>query len=476
MWKHLMDYVDVSKDVGDIKVSNWVIGSAGPDGELRFLGFEDGLPLLMKWMRLKVWNLPSITLLDNGGHFAWKPYSYDVPDINITVCALSDAVQPLVHGTALEYWANKVERILVPGKHREGYATPSMKLYWKKVMSTFEGYVKSREVDEVVISPPLRELSLNAQLIPNTKAASAWAARQNLSFAEWRADLNGWVVHGGDILVEWSEKNIITKAPKSDLATNAYKRPRGKSPSSEDKPNKVTKSSAPADAPTSSLSPTKHYRRKTSPIDEDIETAAESPTAAGEAAIGESSEESAGKDLDVAITVGEAVAESWGESSSGVAKGMSLEEFLERFTEDEENEKVATNFHPLSNDTMIFQWSEIPVEGQPLLAAIMRKHPHFIAGCKLGASLRKSDIELLVAVLLDMQCTKLDSSNLQRVLEWKNALKDLLFMKFGVQFILDKIRAAAEACITRDDEFSGKIADLEREIATKRVELTLLLS
>ena len=49
-------------------------------------------------------------------------------------------------------------------------------------------------------------------------------------------------------------------------------------------------------------------------------------------------------------------------------------------------------------------------------------------------------------------------------------------MKFGVQFILDKIRAAAEACIVRDYEFTVKIADLEREIAAKRAELSLLLS
>ena len=49
-------------------------------------------------------------------------------------------------------------------------------------------------------------------------------------------------------------------------------------------------------------------------------------------------------------------------------------------------------------------------------------------------------------------------------------------MKFGVQFILDKIRVAAEACIVRDDEFTVKIADLEREIAAKRAKLSLLLS
>ena len=81
---------------------------------------------------------------------------------------------------------------------------------------------------------------------------------------------------------------------------------------------------------------------------------------------------------------------------------MGLEEFLEKFTEDEENEKVATNFYPLSSDTVMFQRSKIRVEGQPLLVAVIRKHPHFMAGCKLGASLRKSGLQLLVAMLLDM--------------------------------------------------------------------------
>ena len=150
---------------------------------------------------------------------------------------------------------------------------------------------------------------------------------------------------------------------------------------------------------------------------------------------------------------------------------MSLEKFLKKFAKDEENEKVATDFHPLSSNTVMFQRSEIPAEGQPLLAAIIRKHPYFMARCKLGVLLRKSGLQLLVAVLLDMQRTKLESSNLQKVLEWKNALKDLLFMKFGVQFILDKIRAAVETCIVRDDAFTMKIANLEREIAEKRAEL-----
>ena len=81
---------------------------------------------------------------------------------------------------------------------------------------------------------------------------------------------------------------------------------------------------------------------------------------------------------------------------------MSLEIFLKKFAKDEENEKVATNFHPLSSNVVMFQRSEIPAEGQPLLAAIIRKHPNFMAECKLGVLLRKSRLQLLVAMLLDM--------------------------------------------------------------------------
>ena len=80
-----------------------------------------------------------------------------------------------------------------------------------------------------------------------------------------------------------------------------------------------------------------------------------------------------------------------------------------------------------------------------------------------------------------MQRTKLESTNLKRVFEWKNALKDLLFMKFGVQFILDKLWVTAKACIACDNEImlnelAVKIANLEKEIAAKAVELSLLLS
>ena len=54
-------------------------------------------------------------------------------------------------------------------------------------------------------------------------------------------------------------------------------------------------------------------------------------------------------------------------------------------------------------------------------------------------------------------------------------------MKFRVQFILDKIQTTAEAFIARDNEnkFSElvvKIANVDKEIAAKIVELSILMS
>ena len=146
----------------------------------------------------------------------------------------------------------------------------------------------------MVIGPPLSDPSTNAQLIPNTWAVSAWAIRQNLGYAEWRANLNGWVVHGGNVPIEWPEKNTIVEAPESNLATSATKSSSDKSPPPGDKPKKVrckrasakkpkisslkpltitqsgsgaaliTKSSILVAASASTLSPLKQYRRKTS--------------------------------------------------------------------------------------------------------------------------------------------------------------------------------------------------------------------
>ena len=60
-WKHLRNYVNVGNSVSDIHDTKRVISLGIVDGEERFFCFEYGLPLLMKWMALKVWGLLTIT-------------------------------------------------------------------------------------------------------------------------------------------------------------------------------------------------------------------------------------------------------------------------------------------------------------------------------------------------------------------------------------------------------------------------------
>ena len=54
----------------------------------------------------------------------------------------------------------------------------------------------------MVIGPPRIDIPPNQCLVPNTQAICSWAARQRISFVEWHADLNGWVVYGEDIPIE----------------------------------------------------------------------------------------------------------------------------------------------------------------------------------------------------------------------------------------------------------------------------------
>ena len=85
----------------------------------------------------------------------------------------------------------------------------------------------------------------------------------------------------------------------------------------------------------------------------------------------------------------------------------------------------------------------------------------------------------LVVVLLDMERKPLKSLNLYKVLEWKNVLYELESMKSNVEFILYWLKTTAASCIIRDGEIklaklAVKIANLEKEIAAKVAELSLL--
>nr|POF18129.1 hypothetical protein CFP56_59564 [Quercus suber] len=358
IWEHLRDYIDVGKDVSDVKVTNWVVEATSP----------------------------------NTGFHCPNPF-------------------PNARPGSQEFGLNDHEKILN---------------FLLITSPSFIPYPNGAEFGLTQYNPHrvLRQFGFD-QDIP---------------------DINTTLYP-----LEWSEKNVIAKAPQSNPAIGAPKRSRGKSPSSEDKPKKSGECEETQlegydfehmttnfDKLLFLTSVSSHISFadvlcSIGPTDEDIEMASKSLTAivtAEEAATGEYSVESAGKDPDVTVTAEKDAAgvpsegrvasptvhdahhskeppELRVKSSSVAIKGMSLEEFLEKFAEEEENKKVATDFYPFQMQARCFI-EEIQTS---------------IARCSA----------------VGYAASKLESSNLKKALEWKNDLKDLMFKKFGVQFILDKI-------------------------------------
>ena len=176
------------------------------DGEERFFGFEHGLPLLMEWLALKVWGVPTIGSLDIASDFIWMPYTYHADGFfspSPFLCARLDsqmfnlgdgskvlnfllitsplsllclnssgfslvkynphkvscqfgldqdvpiindileAMRPLLHDSTMDYWCEKEVYVLIPCRRREGRVTRNMCTYWLKVMNTFVGFIAS---------------------------------------------------------------------------------------------------------------------------------------------------------------------------------------------------------------------------------------------------------------------------------------------------------------------------------------------
>ncbi|XP_065619786.1 uncharacterized protein LOC136063385 [Quercus suber] len=182
-WERSRSYINIGKSIGEICRTKRVILIDNPDGEDWFFGFKHSLPLLMKWMTLKVRSFPVISSLDTISDFIWMPYAYiadgffcsspfpctrpgsqmfnlgednkvlnfllitspslipclnslgfslviynphrvsrqfgldqDVPVANDMEYDIQEAMRPLLHSLAMEYWREREENVLVPSK------------------------------------------------------------------------------------------------------------------------------------------------------------------------------------------------------------------------------------------------------------------------------------------------------------------------------------------------------------------------
>ena len=129
-----------------------------------------------------------------------------------------------------------------------------------------------------------------------------------------------------------------------------------------------------------------------------------------------------------------------GEPSSAVFQGVNVQDFMEMFNQERENDKSTKDFYTLSGITAKFQRFDVPVEGLPLLEKVLSKHLDFMSRCTYGNAVRMVMFKSFVAVFFDIECTPFKSFNLHKVLEWKDVLSELQSMNFDVGFILDWLK------------------------------------
>ena len=70
-----------------------------------------------------------------------------------------------------------------------------------------------------------------------------------------------------------------------------------------------------------------------------------------------------------------------GEPSSAAFQGVNVQDFIEMFNQERENDKSVEDFYTLSRTTVKFQRFDVPVKGLPLLEKILSKHPDFMSRC-----------------------------------------------------------------------------------------------
>ena len=77
-----------------------------------------------------------------------------------------------------------------------------------------------------------------------------------------------------------------------------------------------------------------------------------------------------------------------GESSSAAFQGVNVQDFIEMFNQERENDKSTEDLYALSGTTVKFQRFDVTIEGLPLLEKILSKHPNFTK-CTYGNAVRK---------------------------------------------------------------------------------------
>ena len=133
-----------------------------------------------------------------------------------------------------------------------------------------------------------------------------------------------------------------------------------------------------------------------------------------------------------------------GSSSATVLDPVSeVEAFFTRFDQPEVNNLDPTEFWGAGSSYVDFHGFRIPGECASHLEAIYRNRGDFMRGFLLGRSTREHFLKLLGSVMNDIEHNSINNVSIERILQWRAAVQELIQVGFAVEFMLDHLREIA---------------------------------
>ena len=118
---------------------------------------------------------------------------------------------------------------------------------------------------------------------------------------------------------------------------------------------------------------------------------------------------------------------------------------------------------------MDFYGFRVPKDCISYLVMIYSGRGNFMQEFHFGRSAREHFLKMLGCVLNDIEHSFIDSISIERILQWRAVIQELISVGFAVEFVLDHLREVARALFTRRVQPAVDVIDVRIELLKKKV-------
>ena len=143
--------------------------------------------------------------------------------------------------------------------------------------------------------------------------------------------------------------------------------------------------------------------------------------------------------------------------------------FFSRFDHPEVNDLGPANFWAIGPPHVDFHGFRVTEDCVSHLVMVYSNCGDFMQRFRLGRSTREHFLKMLGSVMNDIEHSFVDTVSIERILQWRAAIQELISVGFAVEFILDHLREIARAFFTRRvqptvNEIDARIKILKKEV------------